>query len=129
MIEYLKQEIEQCGKRVKATQRDPESANYWRGMADAYRDVLTRLGDKPAEPYNPGKPDNPRGLKVWGIMGFNDQGNEERCVIAAKTKAKAAKALDVTVFHLGRWGAVTSNVSEVTVALENPGKVVFVGGL
>jgi len=143
MKDYLKQQITDCEKRQRATHRDPAAANYWRGKADVCRDILKRLEDEykpgtpdafgpdpdaPEEAEEPEEPDNPRNLKVWGIMGYNSEGKQERCVVAAKTKKKAAKALDCTVFHLGKYGAITGNEFEIKVALENPGKVIFTGG-
>jgi len=44
MKNYLEQQISENDKRGKSHQSlDPVSAEYWKGRADAYRDVLKRL--------------------------------------------------------------------------------------
>ena len=116
---YLKEQIQENDKRAAAHKHlDPASAEYWKGRGDSYRDILLLL-EADEKPPNPGK------LKVWGVAGFDDQGNQGRCVVAVRTKKEAAKAFKCTTFHLGKYGAVTANTKEIELALQNPGKVIF----
>ena len=66
-------------------------------------------------------------LKVYGLTGLNDAGRQQRCVVAVSTQMAAAKALGCTLHHLRGYGSITGNEAEVKLALENPGKAVFVG--
>ena len=67
-------------------------------------------------------------LKVWGMYDFNDQGKQERAVVATRTKAEAVRLFNVSLYHFNNYAAQTFNEFECKVALENPGKKIFVGG-
>lgn len=67
-------------------------------------------------------------IKVWGLYDLNNQGKHERAVIATRTKAEAVKAFNVSLYYFNLHAAETANKFEVKVALENPGKKIFVGG-
>lgn len=66
-------------------------------------------------------------LKVWGMADFNDEGKQERAVIATPTKAEAIRAFNVSSYYFNNYAAQTFNEFECKVALGNPGKKIFVG--
>ncbi len=63
-------------------------------------------------------------LKVWGMTSWYLI--DRRVVVAATTRAQAAKALNVSLYHLDIYAAITGNKHELKVALENPGIAVFI---
>ena len=67
--------------------------------------------------------------RVWGMMDFNDEGKQERAVVATTNKAEAARAFNVSMYHLNLYASQTFNKVEVALALKYPGRKVFVGGL
>jgi hypothetical protein len=59
-----------------------------------------------------------RKLKVYG--GCFD--GATRQIVAAPTKKAAAEALEVSVYHFNEYSCETGNLTELSVALADPGK-------
>ena len=76
-------------------------------------------------------------MKVYGILLYdpklsdrtsNDPWNHQvRAVVAAKSRAEAARLLKVTTHHLKTYGGETANDEECEVALGEVGVVFFRG--
>jgi hypothetical protein len=119
MKAYLENEIKENEKRTRTHLNiDAASAEYWRGRADAYRDVLRRFCIDE-------KPDN-SGLKVYGMNTIDDKGANCRAVCAAKNKKQAVKILGTTAYHLGKYGSITANPIEVNAAMKLPGEKILI---
>lgn len=68
-------------------------------------------------------------LTVWGMdVHLRKVRGQQRAVIASRSKAAAARALDVSIGHFNMYAADTGNEEEIRVALAEPG-VVFHRGL
>jgi hypothetical protein len=64
-----------------------------------------------------------RELAVWGGLLFNKNG-QVRCIVATRTKKRAAELLNIPVSHLNNYFSVTGNSKELAIALAEP-EVVF----
>jgi len=63
-------------------------------------------------------------LKVYGMnKTMAPTYKTHRVIVAAPSKAAAARALGVTSSRLTKWGSVTGNANELEVALAAPGFV------
>lgn len=65
-------------------------------------------------------------LQVWGavIVANSDwptNVRQPRCIVAAPSRAAAARALGVTSRWLAEYGSTTGNDAEIAVALSAPG--------
>jgi hypothetical protein len=65
-------------------------------------------------------------MKVYGTMllaapGWPTECRQPRVVVAAKTKAEAARAMGITVYAFGQYGGVTGNPEEIAAAMSRPG--------
>lgn len=59
-------------------------------------------------------------LHVWGTMTFA-LGYQSRTVVAARSRAAAARALDVSSAYLRDYGSITGNEAEIEIATSRPG--------
>lgn len=57
-------------------------------------------------------------VKVWGIsLG------KTRCIVGARSKTAAARALDCTLYTFNMYACETGNEEEIVVGLGKPGQV------
>lgn len=67
-------------------------------------------------------------LKVYGVLLWvhdcppaPNGSKQARCIVAAPSKAAAARALNCTIGHLNTYGSVTGNEYEIKAAMAQPG--------
>ena len=66
-----------------------------------------------------------RKLKVYGCSILFHKGKQRRSVVAVHNQKEAAKAFDESLYFVQTWCCETGNEEEVKLALEQPGKVIF----
>jgi hypothetical protein len=73
-------------------------------------------------------------MKVWGLVVFRpkhplaDTHAQVRAVVAAPSRAEAARLLGVTYGHMRDYGCPTGNEKEIAAAMSRPG-IVFISRL
>ena len=67
-------------------------------------------------------------LKVYGLLMWVQEcppapngSKQARCIVAAPSKAAAARAFDTSLHHLNTYGSVTGNKHEIEAAMAQPG--------
>lgn len=72
-------------------------------------------------------------LKVYGLRGWRSEcppapngSHQTREIVAAKSKAEAARLFDCTLHELDTYGSVTGNAEEIAQAMSKPGTVFWV---
>jgi hypothetical protein len=70
-------------------------------------------------------------MKTWGLFAFHVIGTgvpQSRVIVAAPSRAAAARAFGISSRYLDQWGSETDNYVETRIAEGEPGTV-FVRGL